>query len=707
MTSSSENLRRVLVVLALLALWSGTTWFKATRVLDNTEFSRADDTAMFWGQDAMRYRCAKMLAAGIALPAQDKAVNWPEGQDLRAADSWVMEKLAAVAYREVVLKITAVPFHVFLMWWWSALTTLAVWPIYALSRRVWNQRLAGITSACLWASTFGGLHAAAGPRLSVVDVGLPWLFLTVHFAVTSVGSRQLWRALLAAGCCWWTLTIWPGATWFLLLMMVLAAAIDFRHLSFDLVTELKPGATARTIQGRSLYAPVALLVLAMVGAGLTVPSLQARDIASSLPVYFGTAWLLLGSLLRVIRLPLPDRWRVTDGTAVLMSREFRWRRRLISVGLYATTFAALIAAVLALEWWHGPQFSESMLLVRMAINKLAHFGQMPLLPYALNDDVRLLWSLMAQSPEASAWWMSAAGLIVLAPLAIAFPFIQARHVVGAIAIASGARVTLPFDRALLAALTGSFGLLWLLAARLDGYFAWAAAVMGGSLVDLAMNVGRYPPLWRLGNRPRFFAIMLLVIALAANLGGLSIYSGKKDSPNPSHLLALIKQIRYRTEPDAPLAAPPQLSGTLVADTGRPVLWRTDALDGGNRAPLLEFYNVLFSPEEELAAYCRRRAARYLVEDVETLTSVDPEHARYESNHPVVSAHCAAYLLHFKPEELHCFQLVYTGPLYRLYRVLAAGELAPPVAPTPLAEAYFPTWDRANYSADRLRLLPAK
>lgn len=707
MTSSSENLHRVLVVLALLALWGGATWFKAARVLENAKFSSSDDTAMFWGQDAARYRYAKMLAAGMALPAQDKALGWPEGQDTRAADSWVMEKLAAVAYREVALKTGAMPFHVFLLWWWSALTTLAVWPIYALSRRVWNQRLAGIVSACLWASAFGGLHATAGPRLPVTDAALPWLFLTVHFFVTAVGGRQLWRALLAAGCCWWTLAIWPGATWFLLLMMALGAAIDFHHLSFDLVTELRPGATARTIQGRSLYAPVALLVLAIMGAGLTVPTLQARGTVWSLPVCFGGAWVLLGGLMRVARLPLPDRWRVTDGTAVLMPFEFRWRRRLISIGLYAITLGALVASALALQWWRGTQFSEFMLLVRLAASKLAHFGQMPLLPYALNDEVRLLWSLVAQNPAATTWWLSAAGLIVLTPLAIALPFIQARHAVGAIAIASGARVTLPFERALLAALAGSFSLLWLLAARLDGCFAWAAAVMAGSLVDLALNVGRYPPLWRLGNRPRFFAAVLLLAALAANLIGLRVYSGTDIPPHQSQLLALVKQIRYRTEPDAPLAAPPQLSGTLAADTGRPVLWRGDALDGDNRAALLEFNNAMFGSEAELVAYCRRRGARYLVVDVETLTAVDSGRARYNSNHPVVSEDCAAYRLHFAPEKLHNFQLVYTGPIYRLYRVLAAGEQASPVAPTPLAEAYFPTWDRANYSADRLRLLPQK
>lgn len=696
-----------MVALALLALWGGATWFKTARVQQNPEFSRADDTAMFWGQDAARYRCAKMLAAGMALSAQDKAVGWPEGENTRAADSWAMEKLAAVAYREVALKVAPMPFHVFLLWWWSALTTLAVWPIYALSRRVWNHRLAGIASACLWASAFGGLHATVWPRLSVAEAALPWLFWTVHFAVTAMGGRQLWRALLAAGCCWWTLAIWPGATWFLLLMMALAAAIDFHHLSFDLVTELRPGAMARTIQGRSLYAPVALLALATAGAGLTVPSLQARGMAWSLPVCFAGAWILLGGFLRVARLPLPDRWRVTDGTAVLMPREFRWRRRMITIVLYASTLAVLAAAALALAWWRGSQFSESMLLARLVAWKLVYFGQMPLLPYALGDEVRLMWSLVARSPAAAAWWLSAAGLIVLMPLAIVLTFIQARHIVGAIAVASGARVTLPFERALLASLTAALGLLWLLSARLDGCFAWAAAVMAGSLVDFALNVGRYPPLWRLGNRPRFFAAMLLTGALAANLIAMGVYHGHDDSPDRSHLLALAKQVRYHTEPDAPLAATPQLSGALLADTGRPVLWRSGTLDGGHRAALLEFYKAMFGPEENLAAYCRRRGARYLVMEVETVTAMDSGHARYDSNHPLIPMSCAAYRLHFAPEKLRCFQLVYTGALYRLYRVLAAGESAPPVAPTPLAEAYYPTWDRANYSADRLRLLPEK
>ena len=695
------------MLLALLGLWAGATWFKAARVVGQPEFSRADDTALFWSQDAVRYRYAKMLAAGMAMPERDMAFGWPQGSNTLAADSWVFEKLAAVAYQKVVANISPMPFHVFLVWWWSALTALAIWPVYALSRHVWKHRLAGLASACLWASAFGGLHATAVPRLAVEDVGLPWLFLTVHFALTAVSHRRLWRAVLAAGCCWWTLAIWPGATWFLFLMMLVAAAIDLHHLSFDLVTELKPGATARTIQGRSLYAPVVLLAVAVAGAGLTQPPLQAREVAWSWPVAFGAAWVLMGGLLRWTRLPLPDRWRVTESMAGLMPREFRWRRRMISVALYAVFFGVLMAAALAMEWRHGSRLANFELLGRLASAKLVCFGQMPLLPHVLDDRVRLLWSCVAQSPAASVWWLSAAGLIVLAPLAIALPFIQARHVVGAIGIASGVRVTLPFERAMLATLTVLLALLWLMAARLDSWFAWAAAVMAGSLVDFALNVGPYPPLWRLGNRPRIFAAGLLGVALLANAGGMSVYSGKKEFPSRSQLLALVKQIRYQTEPDAPLAAPPQLDGALVADTGRPVLLQTNMLDEANRKALLAFDNALFGPEEALAAYCRQRGARYLVLDVETLTVVEPGHARYDSNHPIISPDVAAYWLHFEPAKLSRFQLVYTGPLYRLYRVLALGETAPPVAPTPLATAYYPTWDRANFSADRLRLLPEK
>ena len=239
----------------------------------------------------------------------------------------------------------------------------------------------------------------------------------------------------------------------------------------------------------------------------------------SWPVTFGCTGILLGGVLRLTRLPLPDRWRATDEMARLLPREFRWRRRLISVLLYIIFVGVLGAGALALEWGHGARLVNVGLLGQLALAKLQFFGQMPLLPHVLDDRVRLVWSCLAQSPTASVWWLSAAGLVVLSPLAIALPFIQARHIVGAIGIASGVRVTLPFERALLASLTALFGLLWLLAARLDGWFAWAAVVMAGALVDFALNVGPYPPLWRLGNRPRFFAAFLLTVALVANLVG--------------------------------------------------------------------------------------------------------------------------------------------------------------------------------------------
>jgi len=79
--------------------------------------------------------------------------------------------------------------------------------------------------------------------------------------------------------------------------------------------------------------------------------------------------------------------------------------------------------------------------------------------------------------------------------------------------------------------------------------------------------------------------------------------------------------------------------------------------------------------------------------------------RYDSNHMIVSRECVAYRLHFAPETLGRFHLVHTGPQFRLYRVVEAGADALPRKLSGLGAAYFPTWNRANFSADRLQLAP--
>lgn len=703
MTSSVEILRRVAIGFALVALWAGATWFKASRVLENPEFSRLDDTALFADEGALRYRYAKLQAAGLQMPARDRAVMWPQGVSPREADSWVVEKLTASVYRGLIADRLKMPFHVFLIWCWSALTALAVWPIYALSRHLWQRSRAGLVSACLWVGSFGGLHASSAARLSAADVAMPWLFLMVHLALTAVARRSTARALLAAGCCWWTLTMWPGAQWFLFLLVVVAAAIDYRLLTIDLVTEARPLVTPRTIQGRSLYLPASLLGLAMVGAGLTAPALAAQGVAWSFPVIFGAGWVLLGGVLR--RMRLPARWRLMEDVARFMPRAFRWRRRLVPLGLYLLSFTGLVTVALLTRWLTRSKLADYPLWARLVAAKIEYFGQMPLAPYALNDDVRLLWAQALPSPDAAVLWGSAGGLLLLVPLAVTLPYIQARHAVGSVAIASGARVTLPLGRAVLMVMTIVTAVLWVLAARLDGWFAWSAAVMAGSLVDFALNVGRYPPLWRLGHRPRLAAAVLLALALVVNVIGLRYLSGVNEFPNRSQVLSLVKQIRYRTEPSATLLAPPALSGTLAADTGRPVVLQNDALKPGHRKRLREFGDALFGKESDLAGFCERHGARYLIVAAATMTDLRPGGLRYDSNHMIVSRECVAYRLHFAPETLGRFQLTYTGPQFRLYKALEAGADAAKLRTTPIGAAYFPTWKSANFSADRLQLAP--
>ncbi len=700
--SIPEPVRRLLAVVAVLSLWAGAAWFKAERALGSPAFSARDDTAMFWGADALRYRYAKMLAAGIEIPEQDKAAFWPRGAGTRAEDARLMEKLTAAAYQVAVAAGWKEPFHVFVVWWMSAMSVLAAWPIYLLSRRLWQRRQAGLASVALWVTAYSGLHASELPRFSIADFAHPWLFLTLYLALTAVTddtSRRIGRGLLAAGCCWWTLTLWPSAIWMLLLVMMIAAAIDYHHLAIDLVTEPEPTRTPRTLQGRAIYGPAVFIGLAMVGAGLTVPSLNARGTAWSLPVIFGGAWVALGFLLRRVELPLPSGWRLMRDTARLMPRAFRWRRRLAPLAMWFMAFGLLVALAIATRWFTRSKLADYPVLAKLVLAKLANFGQIPIVPHLLDDDVRWLWTQVFLAPDVATLWLSALGLLLLTPLALVLPFIQLRHQAGEAAISSGARLVIPFGRSVMIGLTGVLAFFWVLASDLDGWFAWAAAVTAGSLVDMALNVGPYPPLWRLGARPKIVATMLLGGAAALNMVGLTHLAGDTGRPTPSFALALIKQVRSLTEPDAALAAPAALGSTLLADTGRPILVHDDALNHGNRARLTALSEAMFGTERDLAAFCQRLRARYVVVAAADMLDLAPGQWRYDSNHLMVRPDCAAYRLHFEPETLTEFRLLYTGPIYRLFKV---GE---PWQSNPLADARYPTWDRANYSNDRLRLLP--
>jgi hypothetical protein len=187
---------------------------------------------------------------------------------------------------------------------------------------------------------------------------------------------------------------------------------------------------------------------------------------------------------------------------------------------------------------------------------------------------------------------------------------------------------------------------------------------------------------------------LVVAALAIVLGAMVFRDSRLDLPYQVSRVAgvahrdphafvwlsfentdreLVRFVVSRTSVRETILAPDDVSALLMAFTGR----KTAALPGAVSRAASERHvaltQAMYESEEELFDLCRAARIDYVVYSIDVVMDTGRYSPRYLAAAGTVSPASIGYRMHFEPESLRRFTLVYENDHYRVFDVTATPE----------------------------------
>jgi hypothetical protein len=138
-------------------------------------------------------------------------------------------------------------------------------------------------------------------------------------------------------------------------------------------------------------------------------------------------------------------------------------------------------------------------------------------------------------------------------------------------------------------------------------------------------------------------------------------------------LSLVKFVATRTRTPDPILGRPEPTTLLQAFSGR-----TSVLLAAGKSRVIagkhvEVTRLMYGGEERLYRYCRDNEIKYVLYSIDYLLDTTRYSPLYLAGYPAVPDSCVTVTMHFSPEQLVRFNLVYENDFYRLFRVAGKPE----------------------------------
>jgi hypothetical protein len=346
--------RRTVILFALVgALCVGHTAFKAAKIFANRTWDAHDETGQFWSEFAFHYRFAKFFAEhpvrDWAALAQDRDVQYPATVNDWAEFTVAMEVPVGVLYRWLE---PAMPFHVWVVWYDCAVSSLALLGLFLLARALWRNDWAGLAAAFLYAA----LYPSHGRTVKN-------LFLREDFALPIIVFAL-----------WATVAMWRSEhrRWQVIAALLWLAALASWHLT-QFVLAVGVVATVLVYLGRGETPRRPWFVALLLVGGVVVPVLRAKQFYLSLPM------VALVALAVAV-------W-INGG-----------RRKALLV------FGATLAGLVTVSWWARTSYGEYAHVYQLFLAKLRFAGVKPADPVLLPWEARVLWEGAFETATAKNFW---------------------------------------------------------------------------------------------------------------------------------------------------------------------------------------------------------------------------------------------------------------------------------------------------------------
>lgn len=504
----------------------------------------------------------------------------------------------------------------------------------------WVWRASGLEGdfhrfVMLWTAFFSclsipALYLLTGSLSAAALYGLSWT------AASSVAGAYGFQAfalpLIHLSLAALALSLRQRPAWALASGLTLAAALagwHFTRFYFGTLILALAFAAWRENDQRRLRFAVTVLMACAAAAGVAVESLRETRFLLSPSMVLGYA------LAFALHFPKKAPWIAVGGAAAL--------------------------ALMTLSIPDGGAYGH---VYGLLFEKLRHGLAKPVDPGELNFHARLLWNGPFNSPDLGAliFALLPAGLILFLRRG-AKPTTEGRLLDALALIYAGGTV--------LVSRLSPFFLSFLIAGSAlktpPGRLSWALAGLAG--LELLKNLAPSSP-WN------------PAMALSAAL------SSRQEAPLASfaHERELIGWLRANAS-GVPVLAHYGLSASLLAYADTPVVLHPKFETAAIRAKTAAFLDALYSDEESLLRFAEKHRASIVVYSTDSLLDETPDGPRYASGSLRLTQKSPVVLMHFHPDRLKNFRLLFQNPDYRVFAVGADRAPKPP---------YLPVYDLSQY-----------
>ncbi|MEO0096190.1 MAG: tetratricopeptide repeat protein [candidate division WOR-3 bacterium] len=623
------NLKNILIVLTLLAIY-GISILYRTRLSTNPEYyDPQDHTAFYWTENALQYHYAELIAEGKSIPSFDPKLQAPEGVRIFENLTIFMEYPCGWLYRFLRLKERNILFHTWAIIFIAGCASLSIFAVYFLSRAIGINHFYSIMAGLLFnfslvavgRSTFGFLNE---------DFALPFIIFGIagYFYALKNPKNKVFFSILSGVCFLISLCSWHFSRFVFIAFILISI---FNLWIFEKGSKIKENSVVL------FYT----LLIPLLGS-FFVPVLKSRLYFISVPFVLG-----FGAILGIFLFaPKSDK--------SLISSCHGWYS--IISGLVLFMASIIISKILNIE-------SEYIHVWSLLINKIKFFGIKPVDPELLAYPARSLWIEAFNSPHPVSLFKNLFPIII--PSVFGFIYLLKRRF-------SESVIRLFIFLCIL------FFLSYIFIERmgiLNNYFISVLAVTIDT-VPIKKNQGFYkyfkPVLiififlfnfyqgYHLHSPTRYIRMLRTIFG---NETTTEIYNWRINN------VELVRYIKFQTPETAVFLSSFGAGPLIFAYAQRAIVLQPKFEVKNCQKRVGEFFESIYSTEDDFYYFCKKYKVNYFLYDIKLLLDNSNDGSRWIAGKTRVKSNSAVFIMHFFPEDLKHFALVYQNNFYRLYQVI--------------------------------------
>ncbi|MFC1599385.1 hypothetical protein ACFL2W_01215, partial [Candidatus Omnitrophota bacterium] len=183
--------KNIVIVLVLIALVVGASFFKAIKIKKNEHFSPVSPGSLFYSETAFHYRYARIIAEAkenpLPLIRNDTFVQYPQTIDSLKYYTIAMEFVYGFAYR---LFNFGLPFNLFLIYFNCLFSSLPIVVIFLIAKRLFHDDFIGLGAALFYFSTPASYMRMLTAPFLREDFALVFLLLSVWLILILLETRK-------------------------------------------------------------------------------------------------------------------------------------------------------------------------------------------------------------------------------------------------------------------------------------------------------------------------------------------------------------------------------------------------------------------------------------------------------------------------------------------------------------------------------------